>query len=118
MNKPIRLLYLEDDELERRSFCQTVREKGLPYELTAVGTLAEARAAWAKSRFDLIVADYHLPDGHATELFDEFRDIPFILLTGTLEEQLALRTLERGADDYLAKDPDGQHLQALPFTVE
>ncbi|MCE5267170.1 MAG: PAS domain S-box protein [Planctomycetaceae bacterium] len=118
MNKPIRLLYLEDDELERRSFCQTVSEKGLPYELTAVGTLAEARAALAKSRFDLIVADYHLPDGHATDLFDEVKDVPFILLTGTLEEQMALRTLERGADDYLAKDPDGQHLQALPFTVE
>ena len=72
----------------------------------------------AESWFDLIVADYHLPDGHATELFDEIRDTPFILLSGTLEEQLALRTLERGADDYLQKDPQGRHLEALPSAVE
>lgn len=116
--KPVRLLYLEDDELDRRAFFRMVREKALPYEVTAAGTLAEVRSRLAESQFDLILADYHLPDGHATELFDEVKDIPFILLTGTLEEQLALRTLERGADDYLPKQSQGQHLQALPFAIE
>lgn len=118
MKKPIKLLYVEADELDRRAFFSMVRDKGLPYEATSVETLAEARGALAKSRFDLIVADYHLPDGHATELFDEVQETPLILLTGTLEEQLALRTLERGADDYLPKDPRGRHLEALPFAVE
>ena len=107
MKKALKVLYLEDDELELRAFFRMVRDKGLPYEVSPAKTLAEARARLAESWFDLIVADYHLPDGHATELFNEVRDTPFVLLTGTLEEQLRLRTLERGADDYLPKELAG-----------
>ena len=118
MNQRVALLYVEDNGLERWGFFRMIHKKSLPYEVTAVETLAEARAALAKSRFDLIVADYNLPDGVVTELFDEVRDTPFILLTATLEEQLVLRTLERGADEFLPKAPLGRHLEALPFAVE
>lgn len=113
-----KLLYLEDDAVDRRAFLRMVRQKSLPYDITSTETLAEARAQLAQTRFDIIVTDYHLPDGHSTELFDEVRDTPFVLLTGTLEENLALRTLERGADDYLPKTSDQRHLEALPFTIE
>ncbi|HWQ93598.1 MAG TPA: PAS domain S-box protein [Clostridia bacterium] len=118
MRTPVKMLFLEDDAVDRRAFLRMVREKGLPYEITSVETLAEARARLAETRFDVIVSDYHLPDGHCTELFDEVPDTPFILLTGTLQEHLALRTLERGADDYLPKDREQRHLEAVPFTVE
>ncbi|HYG35171.1 MAG TPA: PAS domain S-box protein [Clostridia bacterium] len=118
MRTPVKLLYLEDDEVDQRAFLRMVREKGLPYELELVRSLAEARAQMAQSCFDAIVADYHLPDGYCTELLDEARDTPFILLTGTLEEQLALRTLEHGADDYLPKDSQQRYLEALPFALE
>jgi PAS domain S-box-containing protein len=118
MRTPVKLLYIEDDELDRRAFLRMVREKGLPYDTTTAATLAEARARLAESGFDVIVADNHLPDGESSELFGEITDIPFVLVTGTLEEQLALRTLERGADDYLVKDPEHRYLEALPFAVE
>jgi two-component system CheB/CheR fusion protein len=95
-----------------------IHEKGLPYEVTVAETLAEARVRLAEIPFDVVVADFHLPDGDCTELFDEVKDTPFILLTATMEENLALRTLERGADDYLPKDIEHHHLSALPFTVE
>jgi PAS domain S-box-containing protein len=115
---PVKLLYLEDNEMDRRAFVRLVRERALPWRVTYVDSLAHARSTLAENHFNLIVADYHLPDGHSTELFDVVSDTPFVLLTGTLEEELALRTLERGADDYLAKVPDQSHLAALPFTVE
>jgi two-component system, chemotaxis family, CheB/CheR fusion protein len=118
MSKQAKLLYIEDDELERRAFLRLVREKGLPWQIKHAETLAAARAHLAGSCFDAIVADNHLPDGESTELFDEIKDTPFVLVTGTLEEQLALRTLERGADDYLVKDLGHRHLEALPFAVE
>jgi two-component system CheB/CheR fusion protein len=118
MTTPATLLYIDDNELDRRAFSRLVREKRLPWNSTLARTLADARARLAEAHFDVIVADYHLPDGDCTELFDEVPDTPFILLTGTLEEQLALRTLSRGADDYLAKDAAGRHLEALPFAVE
>ena len=118
MKTPVKILYIEDDELDQRAFLRVVRDKALPYEVTSVQTLAEARSHLAETRFDLIIADYHLPDGVSVDLFDEVRDIPFVLLTGTLEENLALRTLARGADDYLMKDVDRRYLEAIPFTVE
>lgn len=116
--KPITLLYLDDDELDRHAFLRMVHDKALPYEVVSAATLAEARARLAESKFDLLVADDHLPDGDCTDLFEEVLGTPLILLTGTLEEQLALQTLERGADDYLPKTPGGQHLEALPLTIE
>jgi two-component system CheB/CheR fusion protein len=118
MNRPAKLLYIEDDELDRRTFVRMIHEAQLPWDVQHADTLAAARTLLAHSRFDVIVADYHLPDGESTELFGEITDTPFVLLTGTLEEELALRTLERGADDYLVKDPQHHALEALPFTIE
>lgn len=118
MNTPIKVLYLEDDPTDRRAFLRMVREKNLPYVVTTAETLADAQVQTAQIQFDVIVVDYHLPDGHGTDLIKTVPDVPFILLTGTLEEQLALRTLERGADDYLPKSPGQQHLDVVPFTVE
>ena len=118
MNKQPRLLYIEDDELERRAFLRVVREKGLAWEVKQAATLAAARAQLAVSQFDIIVADYHLPDGDSAELFGEIPEIPFVLVTGTVQELLAVRTLERGADDYLVKDMEHRHLEALPLAVE
>ncbi|MBI5383910.1 MAG: PAS domain S-box protein [Verrucomicrobia bacterium] len=115
---PVKLLYLEDDALDRRAFLRMVRDKALPYAVTAAETMAEARAHLAEARFDIVVADYNLPDGRCTELFDEQPETPFVLITGTMGDQLALRTLERGADDYLNKDPQQLHLAAVPAAVD
>ena len=117
MNKQAALLHIEDDELERRAFLRLVRDKGLPWEVKQAATLDAARACLAKSRFDVIVADSHLPDGESTELFGEIAETPFVLVTGTLQEQMALRLMERGADDYLVKDVEHRHLDALPVVV-
>jgi CheY-like chemotaxis protein len=113
MTPPIKTLYIEDDELDRDALLQIVQEKKLHYDMTAVETLADARPRLAETHFDVILADYHLPDGNCSELFDELGETPLILMTGTLDEQLALRTLERGADDYLPKDRQRRHLEAL-----
>jgi PAS domain S-box-containing protein len=115
---PVRVLHIEDEDTDRQALLRMVRKNGLSWTVTSVGGLAEARARLRESRFDVIIADYHLPDGDGTELFDEVSDIPFVLITGTLAENLALRTLERGADDYLPKDTEGRYLEALPMAVE
>ena len=118
MSASPRILYIEDDEVELRAFRRHVDRKGLPWEVTHAPTLAAARAQLEANPFDVIVADNHLPDGEATELLGETGEVPIILVTGTLAEELALRTLERGADDYLVKDVEHRHLEALPSAVE
>jgi signal transduction histidine kinase len=118
MKTPVRLLFIEDDAVDREAFRRMVADKQLPYGLTIAETLSEARAQLREKQFDVIIADYHLPDGNSTELFEDAPDTPFIVLTGTLREELALRTLRRGADDYLGKDPEQRHLEAIAITVE
>ncbi|MFA9480139.1 response regulator [Phycisphaerales bacterium AB-hyl4] len=118
MNSPVRLLHVEDDSLDRRALRRLVRQQDLPWEVNEAATLAEARELLSSGRFDLAIVDYHLPDGDGTALFGEAVGTPFILLTGTLEEHLALRVMERGADDYLPKDTEQHYLKVLPFAVE
>jgi len=118
MTTPAKVLYLEDVEIDRRAFLQLVREQKLPWDVRIAQTLAAARVILSHSRFDAIIAEYHLPDGDSTELFDAIQDTPFILLTRIIQEELALHTLARGANDYLPKAPDQWHLAALPITVD
>lgn len=118
MKEHLKLLYIEDDEVDRRAFLRMAKEEGRHYEIAIAKNLTEARKHLRTTVFDIILSDYHLPDGHGTDLFSEVRDTPFVLLTGTMEEGMALRTLERGADDYLPKIADQSHLKALPFTIE
>lgn len=118
MKSPVRLLFVEDNDVDREAFFRIVEEKHLPYDVTTAQTLKEARLQLQVAQYDTVVADYHLPDGHSTELFEDAPETPFIVLTGTLQEELALRTLGRGADDYLVKDPEQHHLEVMPMTVE
>jgi PAS domain S-box-containing protein len=117
MKTPIKLLYIEGDAVDRYAFLRMVANKNLPYDITSAETLAKARGRLAEARFDIIVADYDLPDGASSELFDAAPDIPFVVFTGTPEESLALLTQERSADDFIPKTPDHKHLDALPFTI-
>jgi len=118
MNELIKVLHIEDDELEHRALVRMVRERHLPWKITLAQTIASAREAFAAARFDVVLADYLLPDGEGTELLAEQPDTPFILITGTIAEQMALRALDHGADDYLIKDLQNRHLDILPLTVD
>ena len=64
-------------------------------------------AALAKQPWDLIIADYRLPDFDAPAalslLHESGRDIPFIVVSGALGEELAVAIMRAGAQDYLLK---------------
>jgi len=115
---PVKLLHVEDEQVDQEAFRRFVATHSLPWDVQYVRTLEDARTMLRNQRFDLVIVDYHLPDGTSVELFESLRDTPFIVVTGTLEEQLALRTVERGADDYLIKDVEQKYLEVLPRAVE
>ena len=117
MNGLIKALHIEEDEQEHRALLRMVQERHLPWEITWAQTMARAREALATTRFDVVLAAHLLPDGEGTELLAEQPDTPFILLTGTVAEQMVLRALDQGADDYLIKDQQNLHLDLLPLTV-
>ena len=67
MNKPLRILHLEDDP-DFSDLVRTLLEsEGLPAQLTLVGTRAEFEAALDHETFDIILADYVLPGYNGSE---------------------------------------------------
>ena len=87
MRAPVKVLYLEDDVLERQALFCLLRDRALPWEVTVPTTLPEARALLLASRFDIIIATGGPLDCHCTELLNEVSETPLILLTDAPEEQ-------------------------------
>jgi PAS domain S-box-containing protein len=100
-------LLLEDSLLDSELIRATLTEGGITCELMHVTTAAEFTDALAQNRFDLILSDYSLPgfDGIAAlEMAQQCSpNIPFIFVTATMGEEVAIETLKLGATDYVLK---------------
>ncbi len=98
----MKLLIVEDDGALGRGI-----RLALPGpESTLARTLAEARAAWAREAFDLLILDVNLPDGSGLDFLRELRQtsaVPVILLTANDLETDIVAGLDSGADDYITK---------------
>ncbi|MCJ7679405.1 MAG: EAL domain-containing protein [Candidatus Aminicenantes bacterium] len=114
----IKLLYIEDDLIDQQAFERLVQKQNLSYEYNMSSGVAEAKALLEENTYDIIISDFQLGDGTAFDLIDHFGDIPFILVTGLGNEEIAVRAMKAGACDYLIKDSDRNYLIILPMTVE
>jgi len=114
----IRLLLVEDDQVDQMAFDRLVKTERLDYAYTTAGSKAEACMAVAQKTFDIVVADYILGDGTVFDLFDHFKGLPVIVTTGAGNEEVAVKAMKNGAYDYLIKDAAGRYLQALPLKVD
>ncbi len=117
-NERIRVLLIEDDLVDRMAFSRFVESRKLPYEYTMVDSAHAARQRLTSEQFDIVLSDYSLGDGTCLELLNEHKEIPFIVVTGTGSEEIAVQAMKRGARDYLIKDPGGHYLTVLPSTVK
>ncbi len=109
----LRILMLEDSLLDAELIQMHLTDGGIDGELVRVDTRPDFLTALEKDSFDLILADYSLPafDGvSALELAQATcPEVPFIFVSATLGEELAIETLKSGATDYVLK----QRLQRL-----
>ena len=116
-SNPIQVLLIEDNEYDQFAFLRMVRNQELPYEATIAGTVEEALNFLEHQNFDIAIVDYHIGSNTAQELFNALSEIPFIIMTGAGDQELAVQAMKRGAYDYLVKDVEGNHLKALDITV-
>lgn len=107
MNEPLRVLLLEDNANDAELVLRALRQAGFEPDWRRVELESEFLAA-LDSPPDLILADYSLPqfDGlHALKLVRErLLDLPFIIVSGTIGEDVAVNAMRHGATDYLLKD--------------
>ena len=119
MNKHrVRILLIEDDEIDRMAVVRFVESEVLPYDLTVAKTVAEAMAQMQKGEFDLLLVDYSLPDGTGLEIQQHAAGIPCIYLTGVTEISIAVQVMQAGAYSYLVKDSGREYLKLLDVTIE
>ena len=116
--KLIRILLLDDDEIDRLAVQRHVEREQLPYRLETANTIAEARQLLQQNRYDLVLLDYQLPDGTGLEVLTDVRDMPAIFITGSGDEKVAAQAMRQGAYDYLIKDPERNYLIMLSATIK
>src|SRR3984893_7604533 len=104
---PLRILMLEDDSNDAELVQELLEIEHFVFEVTRVEARAEFLAALQQGGIDLILADYTLPsfDGlSALKLaLSICPDVPFIFVSGTLGEEVAIEALKIGATDYVLK---------------
>jgi two-component system cell cycle sensor histidine kinase/response regulator CckA len=117
MKPPLHILHLED-ELNDAALVQSALEgEGVACSITRVQNQEEFLAALRNGGIDLVLSDYSLPgfDGlSALEIAHaEQPQLPVIMVSGTLGEELAIDALKKGATDYVLKERLGRLASAV-----
>jgi PAS domain S-box-containing protein len=104
---PLRILSIEDDPKDTELIRDLLETEGIVCEVTRVDTEAALLASIEQGGIDLILSDYTLPsfDGISALKFamKTCPDVPFIFVSGTLGEEVAIEALKIGATDYVLK---------------
>jgi two-component system, sensor histidine kinase and response regulator len=107
MAEEIKILLLDDDEIDRMMVRRALKSANFPVQLTETANCAETLAEIQREAYDCALLDYRLPDGDGLELVIQIRalniQIPLIVLTGQGDDQIAVELLKAGASDYLSK---------------
>ncbi len=103
----LRILLLEDNVPHAELIEHYLREAGVHFTLTRVDSRPAYLEQLERHPPDMILSDYALPafDGYAALAIarEQAPDVPFIFVTGTMGEEVAIETLKNGATDYVLK---------------
>jgi PAS domain S-box-containing protein len=105
---PLHLLIVEDSEDDALLASTALECQGYDIKSKRVMTADRFRAALDDGGFEMILCDYSMPSFGAFEALEILResgkDIPLIIVSGTIGETEAVRAMKHGAADYLLKD--------------
>lgn len=120
-SRKLQILILEDQPDDCELLLDELRQSGFDPDWQRVETETNYLAA-LHERFDLILADYTLPQYSALQALGELKerelDIPLIIVTGTVSEEVAVACMKEGAADYLLKDRLTRLGQAVAQAVQ
>ena len=103
----LRVLILEDEPADAELELAALAEGGFRCEPTLADGRRRFESEFSPGRFDLVIADYRLPDYTGLEALEHVRRhdalVPFVLVSGALGEERAVEALRAGATDYVLK---------------
>jgi PAS domain S-box-containing protein len=107
MDGTLRLLILEDSQDDADLIILRLKQEGFNMDWRRVESETEYLSA-LDSRLDIIIADYSLPQYTGLRALEQLKErgleVPFILISGTMGEEIAVQAIKKGATDYLLKD--------------
>lgn len=102
-----KLLYIEDDDAQRRTLAKELRARGL--NVTVAASARTGIALFSSRRFDAILCGLDMPGMGGLDVLEQVRqedpDIPFLILAAHGEISQAVRAIKKGASDILLKPP-------------
>ena len=125
IKKKIKVLIIENSKVDRKVL-QTMLSKSTygVFEIHACETFSTATQILQKKKFDVAILDLNLPDSRGLDtlrkLNKEFPNLPIVVNTGVYQDEVGLKAITRGAQDYLIK---GKYLayglsKALYYAIE
>jgi phosphoserine phosphatase RsbU/P len=107
MEKALKVLIIEDSEFDARVMMSVLRQGGYEVSSQRVESGTALRDALGTNDWDIILSDYNLPDFQAPEALRILKstgmDVPFIIISGGIGEDVAVAAMKAGAHDYLMK---------------
>jgi signal transduction histidine kinase len=104
----LRVLIVEDSEADELLLIRELRRGGLHFESERVQTAEEMHRALASHPFDVILADFVLPNFGAQQALAVMKqrslDLPFVIVSGKVDDHVAVEMMRAGAHDFLSKD--------------
>ena len=104
----LRVLYVEDNPRDVKLTAIMLERAGYAVTGDAVDTIEKFRERLTENNYEVIICDYNLRNWTAMDALEIFReigkDIPFIIVSGSLGDEAATECLKRGATDYVLKD--------------
>jgi len=117
MTEPLRILLAEDSESDAELIQRELKRGGLDFQSRRVQTEADFRRELDEFQPHLVISDFSMPQfsgPRALAIARESRaDIPFIFISGTIGENVAVDMMKAGADDYVMKNNLARLLPAL-----
>jgi signal transduction histidine kinase len=115
--RPLRILLIEDSELDANLLTRRLSKAPWPSYVERVESSESMSAALARESWDLVICDYSLPQFNALQALAVVResglDLPFIILSGTVGEEAAAEAMRAGAHDVVLKDNAGRLIPTI-----
>ena len=105
---PLRVLFVDDSELDVELAARALRQSGHRIESARVETGAAMEEKLAQGGWDVVICDHNMPEFDSVSalalLQSRGGDLPFVIVSGMIPDDIAIEAMRRGARDFVSKD--------------